>query len=63
MPLLNAIISISLVNFIGYFPRGTRLVTDSLVQARNQLVYPILLPVLIIGEISRSLFQESFIVI
>ncbi len=60
MSILNVILPIFLVIFLGYLLKITQFVTDSLVQALNQLVYNILLPVLIFWEISRSPFQESF---
>lgn len=60
MQLLNVILPIFLVIFLGYFLKSLQFINDSLVQALNRLVYHILLPVLIFWEISRSPFQESF---
>lgn len=60
MSILNVILPIFLVIFIGYLLKKTQFVTDSLVQSLNQLVYHILLPVLIFWEISWSPFRESF---
>ncbi|MBA4394948.1 MAG: hypothetical protein C0407_15455 [Desulfobacca sp.] len=58
MSILNVILPIFLVISPGYFLKRTQFFNETLVQALNQLVYPILLSVLIFREISRSPFRE-----
>jgi predicted permease len=60
MSILNVILSILLVIFIGYFLKRPQFFNNTLVLALYPSVYHILLPVLIFWEISRSPFQKSF---
>ena len=60
MPILNIILPIFSVIFLGYFLKRIRFFDESFVRVLNQLVYHIVLPVLVFWEIGRSPFQESF---
>jgi malate permease and related proteins len=60
MPILNAILPIFLVIFLGFMLRRLGFFDEAFVKVLNQMVYHIVLPVLVFWEISRSPFQESF---
>jgi hypothetical protein len=60
MPILNAILPIFLVIFLGFLLRRLGFFDEAFVRVLNQMVYHIVLPVLVFWEISSSPFQESF---
>lgn len=60
MHLVNAILPIFIVIFIGFFLKKAVFFDDPFVRILNRLVYQVLLPVLVFWEIARSPFQTSF---
>ncbi len=60
MTLLELILPIFAVIFLGFFLKMAAKVDEAFVQILNQLVYQVFLPVLVFWEISRAPFQGSF---
>jgi len=60
MALLELILPIFAVIFLGFFLKKAGRVDEAFVQMLNQLVYQVFLPVLVFWEISRAPFQGSF---
>jgi predicted permease len=60
MSLLELILPIFAVIFLGFFLKKAARVDEAFVQILNQLVYQVFLPVLVFWEISRAPFQDSF---
>lgn len=60
MHLVNVILPIFLVIFLGTLLKITRLIDGPLGLALNKLVYHIFLPILVFWEISRAPFGQSF---
>ena len=60
MALLELILPIFAIIFLGFFLKKAARVDEAFVQILNQLVYQVFLPVLVFWEISRAPFQSSF---
>jgi malate permease and related proteins len=60
MHLVNLILPIFLVIFLGFFLKKANFLDELFIQVLNRLVNQVLLPVLVFWEIARSSFQASF---